>query len=51
MTRKRCTGKALAERRWRALQLYLAGFTQEEIAEKVGMDRSVVSRDLQSVRD
>ena len=51
MTRKRCTGKALAERRWRALQLCLAGFTQEEIAEKVGRHRSVVSRDLQWVRD
>jgi hypothetical protein len=34
--------------RW---QLYLAEFTQEEIAEKVGMHRSVVSRDLQSARD
>ncbi|MGO8735228.1 MAG: hypothetical protein ACLQVM_20820, partial [Terriglobia bacterium] len=34
--------------RW---QLYLAEFTREEIAEKVGMHRSVVSRDLQSARD
>ena len=34
--------------RW---QLYLAEFTQEEIAEKVGMHRSVVSRDPQSARD
>ena len=34
--------------RW---QLYLAEFTQEEIADKAGADRSVVSRDLQSVRD
>ncbi|MGO8749107.1 MAG: hypothetical protein ACLQNE_24370 [Thermoguttaceae bacterium] len=51
MTRKRCTGKALAERRRRTFQLYLAEFTQEEIADKVGVHRSVVSRDLQSVRD
>jgi hypothetical protein len=34
--------------RW---QLYLAEFTQEEIAEKAGMHRSVVFRDLQSARD
>ena len=34
--------------RW---QVHLAGFTQEEITEKVGMHRSVVSRDLQSARD
>ena len=34
--------------RW---QLYLAEFTQEEIGEKIGMHRSVVSRDLQSARD
>ncbi len=34
--------------RW---QLYLAEFIQEEIAEKVGMHRSVVSRDLQSACD
>ena len=33
------------------MQLHLAGFTQEEIAEKVGMHRSVVCRDLQSARD
>ncbi|MGO8752678.1 MAG: helix-turn-helix domain-containing protein [Thermoguttaceae bacterium] len=46
MTRKRCTGKALAERRRRAMQLHLAGFTQEEIAEKLGVYRSVVSCDL-----
>ena len=51
MTRKRCTGKALAERRRRAMQLHLAGFTQEEIADKLGVDRSVVCRDLQSLRD
>ncbi|MGO8749782.1 MAG: terminase gpP N-terminus-related DNA-binding protein [Thermoguttaceae bacterium] len=42
---------ATAERRRRAFQFYLAGFTQEEIAEKVGVDRSVVSRDLRSVRE
>ena len=51
MTRKRCTGKAPAERRRRAMQLYLAEFSQEEIADKLGMHRSVVCRDLQSVRD
>ena len=51
MTRKRCTGKALAERRRRAMHLHVAGFTQEEIAEKVGVHRPVVSRDLQSVRE
>ncbi|MGO8751816.1 MAG: hypothetical protein ACLQNE_38225 [Thermoguttaceae bacterium] len=34
--------------RW---QLYLAEFTQEEIAEKVGVHRSVVCRDLQWIRD
>ncbi len=51
MTRKRATGKALAERRRRVFQLYVAGFTQEEIAEKVGVHRSVVSRNLQSVRE
>ena len=33
------------------MQLHLAGFTQEEIADKVGVHRSVVSRDLQWVRD
>ena len=36
------------EGRW---QLYRAEFTHEEIADKLGVDRSVVSRDLQSVRD
>ena len=51
LTRKRCTGKALAERRRRAVQLHLAGFTQEEIADKLGMHPSVVSRDLQWIRD
>ena len=51
MARKRCTGKALAERRRRVFNFYVAGFTQEEIAEKVGRHRSVVSRDLQWVRD
>ncbi len=34
MTRKRCTGRALAERRRRAMQLQLAGFTREEIAQQ-----------------
>ncbi len=51
MTRKRLAGKALAERRRRTFQLYLAEFTQEEIAEKVGVHPSVVCRDLQSARD
>ncbi len=51
MARKRCTGKALAERRRRTFQLYLAEFTQEEIAEKVGVHASVVCRDLQAFRD
>jgi hypothetical protein len=51
MTRKRWRAKALAERRRRAMQLHLAGFTQEEIADKLGADRSVVCRDLQSARD
>ena len=32
MAKKRCTGKVLAERRRRAMQLHLAEFTQEEIA-------------------
>jgi hypothetical protein len=36
------------EGRW---QLYLAEFTHEEIADKLGVDRSVVRRDLQSFRD
>ncbi|MGO8746405.1 MAG: helix-turn-helix domain-containing protein [Thermoguttaceae bacterium] len=47
MPKRRWNSKALAERRRRAFQLYLAGFTQEEIADKVGVDRSIVSRDLQ----
>jgi hypothetical protein len=51
MTRKRRTGKALAERRRWAMQLHLAGFTQEEIADKLDVDRSVVCRDLRSARD
>jgi hypothetical protein len=51
MTRKQCTGKALAERRRRAMQLHLAGFTQEEIAEKLGVHSSVVCRDLKWIRD
>ena len=36
MTRKRCTGKGLAERRRRAMRLHLAEFAQEEIADKLG---------------
>jgi hypothetical protein len=51
MPKKRLAGKALAERRRRAMQLYLAEFTQEEIAEKVGVYPSVVCRDLQWVRE
>ena len=31
--------------------MHLAGYTQEEIADKVGVHRSVVSRDLQAFRD
>jgi hypothetical protein len=51
VTRKRRTGKALTERRRRAMRLHPAGFTEEEIADKLGVDRSVVCRDLQSARD
>jgi transcriptional regulator with XRE-family HTH domain len=51
MTRKRWTGKALAERRCRTMHLHRAGFTQEEIADKLGVARPVVCRDLQSFRD
>jgi hypothetical protein len=51
MARTRCTGKALAERRRRAMRLHLAEFIQEEIAEKLGVHSSVVCRDLQSLRD
>jgi IS30 family transposase len=51
MPKRRWNSKALAERRRRVFNFYVAGFTQEEIAEKVGMHRSVVSRDLQWVRD
>jgi hypothetical protein len=51
MTRTRWAGKALAERRRRAMQLHLAEFTQEEIADKLGVERTVVCRDLQSFRD
>ena len=51
MARKRCTGKALAERRRRTMQLHLAEFSQEEIAEKLGVHPSVVCRDLQWIRD
>ncbi len=41
-------GRTATGGRW---QLYLAEFTQEEIADKVAMHRSVVSRDLKSARD
>ena len=51
MVKKRCTGKALAERRRRAMRLHLAEFTQEEIADKLGVHPSVVCRDLQWIRD
>ena len=51
MTRKRWTGKALAERRRRAMRLHLAEFTQEEIADNLGVRPSVVCRDLQWNRD
>jgi hypothetical protein len=51
MPKKRCIGKALAERRWRAMQLHLAEFTREEVADKLGVKRTVVCRDLQSFRD
>jgi hypothetical protein len=51
MPRKRCTGRALAQRRRRAMRLYLAEFSQEEIADKLGIHRSVVCRDLQWIRD
>ena len=51
MAKKRCTGKALAERRRRTMQLHLAEFTQEEIADKLGVHPSVVCRDLQWIRD
>ena len=36
MAKKRCTGKALAERRRQAMRSHLAEFTQEEIADKLG---------------
>jgi hypothetical protein len=51
MAKKRCTGKALAERRRRTFQLYLAEFSQEEIADKVGVHAYVVCRNLQTFRD
>ncbi len=51
MPKRQWNSKALAERRRRVFNFYVAGFTQEEIAEKVGMHRSVVSRDLQWVRE
>ena len=51
MTRRPWISKALAERRRRVFHFYIAGYTQEEIADKVGVHRSVVSRDLQAFRD
>ncbi|MGO8745473.1 MAG: hypothetical protein ACLQNE_05745 [Thermoguttaceae bacterium] len=51
MPKRQWNSKALAERRRRTFHLYVAGFTQEEIAEKVGMHGSVVSRDLQTFRE
>jgi hypothetical protein len=51
MAKKRCTGKALAERRRRTMRLHLAEFSQEEIADKLGVHPSVVCRDLQWIRD
>jgi len=51
MTRRPWISKKLAERRRKEYQLHLAGYTQEEIADKVGVHRSVVSRDLQAFRD
>ena len=51
MSRKRCTGKAWPNGDGGRWQLYLAEFTREEIAEKVGVHRSVVCRDLQWIRD
>ncbi len=51
MTRRPWISKKLAERRRKEYQLHLAGYTQEEIADKVGVHRSVVSRDLQTLRD
>ena len=51
MPKRQWNSKALAERRRRVFNFYVAGFTQEEIAEKVGVHRSVVSRDLQWVRE
>ncbi len=51
MTQKRSHSKALAQRRRGARHLHLAEFTQEEIADKLGVERPVVCRDLQSFRD
>jgi hypothetical protein len=51
MAKKRCTGKALAERRRRTMRLHLAEFSQEEIADKLGVHPSVVCRDLQWIRE
>ena len=45
MAKKRRSGKALAERRRRTMRLHLAEFSQEEIADKLGMHPSVVCRD------
>ena len=43
MTRRPWISKKLAERRRKEYQLHLAGYTQEEIADKVGVHRFVVS--------
>jgi predicted transcriptional regulator len=51
MARKRWSAKALAERQRRAMHLHLAGFTQEEIAEQLGVERSMICRDLQPLRN
>jgi hypothetical protein len=51
MTRKRCTGKALAEWRRRAMRLHLAEFAQEETADKLGVRPYVVCRDLKWIRE
>ncbi len=48
---KTTASQGLAQRRRRALQLHLAEFTQEGIADKLGVARPVVCRDLQSARD
>jgi hypothetical protein len=51
MTRRPWISKKLAERRRRAMRLHLAGFTREEIADKLGVHTSVVCRDLKWSRD